>query len=41
MENLRSTFDSLNTVIHPEHWAAISALQEQQPFITVQDDLYN
>lgn len=40
MANLTSTFDSLDTVIHPEQWAAICALQESVPFMYVQDDLY-
>jgi aryl-alcohol dehydrogenase-like predicted oxidoreductase len=41
MENLNSTFESLNTIIHPEHWAAITALMEAQPFLYVEDGLYD
>ena len=40
LDNLTSTFDSLNTVIRPEQWGAIIALQETLPLMYVQDDLH-
>lgn len=39
MSNLESTLESLDTVIHPDQWAEIFRLQEQESHIYVQDDL--
>lgn len=37
--NIDSTVDAMRAVIRPEQWARIYALQEEDPYLYVQDDL--
>lgn len=39
ISNLESTIEAMDTVIHPEIWAAIEELQSLNPYADVQDDL--
>lgn len=40
MSNLTSTLEALRVPIWPEQWAEIFAVQNAQPYIDIQDDLY-
>jgi len=39
MSNLESTANAMRTVIHPEQWMRIAALQEEDPYFYIQDNL--
>lgn len=39
ISDLESTLAALNTAIYPEQWAAITELQERDPYLYVQDDI--
>jgi len=40
IQNLNSTLNSLEAVIHPEQWARIFELQDEFPLMYIQDNLY-
>jgi aryl-alcohol dehydrogenase-like predicted oxidoreductase len=41
ISNIESTIEAIDTVVHPEVWAAIQELQDRNQYMDIQDDLLN